>query len=71
MTSIEDARKMTAMPRIADDEHTDVSNDDEHADVSDHERLRMVETVLVGCSGILTRCCIWRHVTFAYQCSCE
>ena len=48
MTSIEDARKMMkAMPRIADDEHTDVSNDEEHADVSDHERLRMVDTVLV------------------------
>ena len=47
MTSIEDARKVTAMPRIADDEHSGVRNDEEHADVSDHERLRMVDTVLV------------------------
>ena len=47
MTSIEDDRKVTVMPRIAEDEHTDVSNDEEHADVSDHERLRMVDTVLV------------------------
>ncbi len=70
MTSIEDARKVTAMQRIADDEHSDVSNDEEHADVSDHERLRMVNTVLV----------MFRHThtllhtetcDVAYQCSRE